>query len=226
MALRPRRGRANTARPRRARASRRASRLAAIDSLCQRARCANASRLGPATTSAHPMSGMPSASAMPAGWPRSRGTLEKVTAASTPRASRLMSVCEKTVPATTGSRRRLAPSRRRASTTTRVGSPMRPGNKAEAITPIIVARTTGAHAMCVVGSAARRVWCQENERMNSDSPIRTSAKAIHPGDAVMSACQICASPSFESAKATRPASTSAARPTPTRLCRRPRSADR
>ena len=57
-----------------------------------------------------------------------------------------MSVWENTVPATIGNRRRRDPSSLRVSTTTRVGSPMRPGNTAEAITPIIVARTTGRPA--------------------------------------------------------------------------------
>ena len=66
-----------------------------------------------------------------------------------------MSVCENTVPATIASWRRVEPSSRRESTTTRVGSPIRPGNTAEAITPIIVARITGTHGMRVSGSAAR-----------------------------------------------------------------------
>ncbi len=79
-----------------------------------------------------------------------------------------MSVCEKTVPATIGSCRRVGPSSRRVSTTTRVGSPIRPGNTAEAITPIIVARTTGAQRIGVSGSAARSVSCQEIERITSE----------------------------------------------------------
>ena len=62
------------------------------------------------------------------------------------------------------------PSSRRVSTTTRVGSPIRPGNTAEAITPIIVARTTGGQRnRRVRASAARSVCCQETERSTSDS---------------------------------------------------------
>ena len=63
------------------------------------------------------------------------------------------------------------------STTTRVGSPMRPGNTAEAITPIIVARTTAPQPIGASGSAARSVSCQETERSTSESAI--SSKRQH-----------------------------------------------
>ena len=87
-----------------------------------------------------------------------------VTVARIASASRLISVCEKTVPASTGSSRRAEPSRRRLRTSTRVGSPMRPGKTAEPITPIIVARITGAHGIAMRGSAARSTSCQEIAR--------------------------------------------------------------
>ena len=58
---------------------------------------------------------------------------------------------------------------------------MRPGNTAEAITPIIVARTTGGQRIALSGSAARSTWCQETERNTSEMPISTSASAIQPG---------------------------------------------
>ena len=61
---------------------------------------------------------------------------------------------------------------------------MRPGNTAEAITPIIVARPTGNQLIGVSGSAARSVWYQETERNTSDSAISPSASAIQPGVAV------------------------------------------
>ena len=62
-------------------------------------------------------------------------------------ASRLISVCENTVPATTASSCRREPSRRRVTTMTREASPSLPGKTAEAITPIIVARVTGASSI-------------------------------------------------------------------------------
>ena len=69
----------------------------------------------------------------------------------------------------------------------RVGSPTRPWNTAEAITPIIVARITGTHLIGVSGSAARSVWCHEDARRNSESIISATASAIQPGVAVVSA---------------------------------------
>ena len=96
----------------------------------------------------------------------------------------------------------MRPSSRRVSTSTRVGSPMRPGTTAEAITPIIVARTTGAQAIGVSGSAARSVWCQETERSSSDSAISTSASTIQPGVAVIRAWPMRCSSRRESANAT------------------------
>ncbi len=65
---------------------------------------------------------------------------------------------------------------------------MRPGNTAEAITPIIVARATGAHGIAMSGSAARSTACQEIERITSELAISASASAIQPGEAVISAC--------------------------------------
>ena len=94
----------------------------------------------------------------------SSGTLVKVTAARIPSATRLMSVCENTVPATTGKVRPAGPSRRRLSTSMRVGSPSRPGNTAEAITPIIVARPPPSTDASVPGRAARSTACQESAR--------------------------------------------------------------
>ena len=95
-----------------------------------------------------------------------------------------MSVSETTVPATMGSSRRVEPSSRRLSTSTRVGSPIRPGNTAEAITPIIAARITAGHGICVSGRAARSVSCQDAARNTSDSAISASASTIQPGLAV------------------------------------------
>ena len=92
-----------------------------------------------------------------------------------------MSVCETTVPATIGSWWRVEPSSLRDSTSTREGSPMRPGNTADAITPIIVARITGAHGICVSGNAARNIACQATERDSRESAISASASTIQPG---------------------------------------------
>ena len=125
----------------------------------------------------------------------------KVTVARIASASRLISVCEKTVPATTGSWRREEPGRRRVSTSILAGSPMRPGNTAEPITPIIVARITGGHATSVSGSAARSTSCQEPARSNSESPISASASTIQPGSAEVSALPTRCSPRRESANA-------------------------
>ena len=90
-------------------------------------------------------------------------------------------------------------------TTTRVGSPMRPGNTAEAITPIMVARTTGGQRITLSGRAARRTCCQETERSTSEAPISSSESAIQPGLAVIRACPARLRFRRESANATRPA---------------------
>jgi hypothetical protein len=100
------------------------------------------------------------------------------------------------------------PYSRRESTSTREGSPIRAGTSADAITPIISARTTGPHGIGVSGSAARNVCCQETDRITIASDISTSASAIQPGDAVASECPTRCSSRRESANTTRPASTS------------------
>ncbi len=92
-----------------------------------------------------------------------------------------MNVWESTVPATTGYVRVARPGRRRERTITRVGSPILPGRTAEAITPIIVARATGASGMGVRGRAARRTARQESARRKSESIIRANAATIQPG---------------------------------------------
>ena len=145
----------------------------------------------------------------PAALPLSSGAPENVTAARIARASRLISVCEKTVPATTASMRARGPSMWRVITTTRVGSPMRPGNTAEAITPIIVARTTGGQRITLSGRAARSTCCQETERSPSERAISSSESAIQPGLAVIRAWPARLRFSRESANATRPASATA-----------------
>ena len=94
-------------------------------SLCER--WARRSRGGTPSTNSAMSSGAATTASKADAWPCSSGTLENVTAASIPSATRLMSVCEKTVPATTGIVRVAGPCRRRLSTTTRVGSPSRPG---------------------------------------------------------------------------------------------------
>ena len=94
----------------------------------------------------------------------------------------------------------------------RVGSPMRPGKTAEAITPIIVARTTGGQRIGVSGSAARSVWCQETERSTSEGAISTSASTIQPGVAVISAWPMRCRSSRVTASATRPISSTSPRP--------------
>ena len=96
---------------------------------------------------------------------------------------------------------------------------MRPGNTAEAITPIIVARTTGAQPIGVSGSAARSVSCQEAERSSSDSAISTSASATQPGVAVIRAWPMRCRPRRESANATSPATRITATTTPARAPR-------
>jgi hypothetical protein len=116
-----------------------------------------------------------------------------------------MSVCEKTVPPTIASCCFVLPSSRRLSTTTREGSPMRPGKTAEPITPIIVARITGSHGIGVRGSAARRSACQEIARMSSAAPVSASARTIQAKSTVASAWPTFPRLRFSSAKATNPA---------------------
>ncbi len=77
---------------------------------------------------------------------------------------------------------------RRLSTTTRMGSPSRPGSTAEAMTPIIVARITANQLSAVCGNAARSVSYQDTERSTSESPISATASTIHQGSALISAC--------------------------------------
>ncbi len=188
----------------------------------QRERRPSASSRGPASTSTHSASGIASAVAIAATCPLGSGTLVNVTTSRIASAIRLISVCENTVPATTGSSRLVRPSSRRESTSTREGSPIRPGRTAEAITPIIVARTTGPHGIGVSGSAARSVWCQETARISIASDISTSASAIHPGEAVTSACPTRWSSRRESANTTSAASAITASTMPTRLSTGPR----
>ncbi len=128
-----------------------------------------------------------------------------------------MSVCEKTVPATIGICAASAPSRWRVRTTYARGLADAPGKTAEPITPIIVARITGGQRIGVSGSAARSTSCQEIARIKSESLISANAAATQPGLAVTSACPIFCRPRRESAKATRPTSSSAATSRLTRL---------
>src|SRR4051812_2636770 len=118
---------------------------------------------------------------------------------------RLMSVCENTVPAITASSCLVGPWSRRATTTTRVGSPTRPGKTAEAMTPIIVARRTVFQGIGVRGSAARRICCQETKRRTIESAINKSASAIQPGLALTSACPMRCRFSRETANTSTPA---------------------
>jgi hypothetical protein len=164
----------------------------------------------------HRASGTASAPRTPARCPCRRGTLVNVTPARHASASTLISVWETTVPATTGSMRRVEPLSRRVSTSTRVGSPMRPGKTAEAITPIIVARTTGVSPIGVSGSAARSVSCQAIARRSSDRPINANASTIHPGVAVIRAWPMRCRPRRERANASTPPRRTTAARTPTR----------
>ena len=93
---------------------------------------------------------------------------------------------------------------------------MRPGNTAEAITPIIVARMTGAQRIGASGSAARSIACQEIERNSSENAISTSANTIQPGVAVISAWPMRDRPKRDSANTTSAATAIAAARMPTR----------
>ena len=185
----------------------------------RRERRASRSSEGPPSTRRQISAGTASAPASPASWPWKMETLLNVTAARIASASRLIRVWEKTVPAMTASRWRVRPSSRRASTSTRVGSPTRPGNTAEPITPIIVARTTEGQAICVSGRAARSVCCQEIERHSRDRAISSSDSATHPGLAVSRSWPIACRSRRESANTTRPATASAT--AGTRMCLSP-----
>ena len=88
--------------------------------------------------------------------------------------------------------------------------------RAEAITPIIVARTTAAQPIGVSGSAARSVSCQETERSSSEDAISTSASATQPGVAVIRAWPMWPRSRRDSAKPSSPARSSAATTRPTR----------
>ena len=87
---------------------------------------------------------------------------------------------------------------------------------AEAITPIIVARATGASETGVSGKAALSTARQERARKKSESIIRANAATIHPGLAETKAWATWGRFRRLSANASRPAARSAKRTSRTR----------
>ncbi len=76
----------------------------------------------------------------------------------------LSSVCETTVPSTTGRFSRGRPVRR-ATTSAREGSPRRAGSVEDISTPMNVPCAASDSRTRAPGSAARRIACQENARI-------------------------------------------------------------
>ncbi len=113
-------------------------------------------------------------------------TAPRITSAST-----LSSVCETSVPSTTGRYSRGRPSRR-ATISARDGSPSRAGSVADISTPIVVPCIASVKRGRACGSAARRIACQETARSTIEPHIsarptstqtgleRTSASPIEP----------------------------------------------
>ena len=96
------------------------------------------------------------------------------------------SVCETSVPSTTGKRSRMRP-RRRDRISAREGSPSRAGSVADISTPIIVARAVSRRRTRVPGSAARRIACQASARSSIDAHISAKATSTQTGVAASSA---------------------------------------
>ena len=86
----------------------------------------------------------------------------------------LKTVCETSVPSSTGKVERMRPVRRE-STMARAGSPRRAGSVADMSTPIIVAEVTSRRRSRLCGSAARAIAYQEAARNIIAAIIRPRA---------------------------------------------------
>ena len=132
-------------------------------------------------------------------------TAPRITSAST-----LSSVCETSVPSTTGSRSRARPSRRET-ISAREGSPRRAGSVADISTPIEVPCIASAKRGSASGSAALRIACQETARRTIEAHIIPSATSTQVGLEASSAWPIGRRPIRSSASSVPPTAASAAR---------------
>ena len=105
----------------------------------------------------------------------------------------LSSVCETSVPSTTGNRSRTRPSRR-ATISARDGSPRRAGSVADMSTPIISPRAVSRRRTRTPGSAAVRIACHASARRSIEPHISAKATSTQPGVAATSALPIDSSP--------------------------------
>ena len=105
----------------------------------------------------------------------------------------LSSVCETSVPSTTGSRSRVCPVRR-ATTNARDGSPRRAGSVADISTPMKVPCRASRSLTATAGSAARRIACQDTARSSIDDAIRASETSTHRGLEASSAPTMLSTP--------------------------------
>ena len=113
-------------------------------------------------------------------------TVANMTVPSTHRARMLSSVCDTSVPSTTGKRSRIRPSLR-DTISARDGSPRRAGRVADMSTPIIVARAVSRRRTRVPGSAARRIACQASARTSIERHMSMKPTSTQTGVAARSA---------------------------------------
>ena len=95
-------------------------------------------------------------------------------------ASTFRSVCDTSVPTSTGSVSRIRPSRR-ATISARDGSPSRAGSVADISTPIIVPLRITRRLIRLPGSAALTIACHETARSTIESENRASATSTQLG---------------------------------------------
>ena len=113
-------------------------------------------------------------------WPAKSSTVENMTAPSTARANRLISVCETIVPSTTGNWSRARPSRR-ATIIARAGSPRRAGSVADIRTPMNVPCIASRRRTLARGSAARRIEYQASARSTIEQHISPRPASTQTG---------------------------------------------
>ena len=113
--------------------------------------------------------------------------MENITAPRITSASTFSSVCETSVPITTGSAWRGRPSRR-ATISAREGSPSRAGSVADISTPTAVPCQASVKRGFASGSAARRIAAQETARKTIEAHISASPITTHAGLDVTSVC--------------------------------------
>ena len=111
----------------------------------------------------------------------------------------MSSVCETSVPITTGSASRGRPSRR-ATISARDGSPRRAGSVADISTPTAVPCHASVKRGWNSGSAALRIACQETALKIIEAHISARLTTTHVGLEVTSVCPTRSSPIRSSAR--------------------------